>query len=109
MKTWQELLQQPMSKEYKDKVLAAAAREMAPHAEGAIAPSKGFWVRPRFAFLAGLAAAFAGVLMFRRQTRPRSEDVDFMDHDQDMLKDLDFYDDLETLEQWEDDDAKPAG
>ncbi len=100
MNKWQEFLNEPMSKPYTSRVMEAAQAEMA---KGAVArPSIFARAGIRWSFAAGfvaLAAAF--FINAQHNARPHGQDIDLMAHEDEMLKDADFFSELDTLEAWD--------
>lgn len=99
MKKWSDLFHEPLSADYADRVLSAAKLEMT-QTEGLKTPM----AFSRWAFLSTLTlAALAAFFMVRLQSRPHHEELDLLQHEDEMLTDADFYSDIDTLEEWEGD------
>jgi len=108
MKTWQDLFDQKMPKDYSDRVLRAAEAEMTKAADEKAKLPK--FLSSRWSFVGGFAAAVLALVFLKNQdVRPRGDDMDMLGHDGEMLKDMDFFSELDTLEAWEEIEAEEKG
>src|SRR5665213_746812 len=100
MSKWQEFFNEPMSKQYTNRVLDAAQAEMAK----TVAQKPSLFARAgmRWSFVAGFVAlAAALVINAQHDKRPQGEDFELLAPDSEMLKDADFFSELDTLEAWD--------
>ncbi len=103
MKKWSDLFNEPLPPQFADRVIEAARKEMLGIQKTTVkAPGLSRW-----AFLGGLSAAALGAfIILNRDNRPRGEEFDLLVHEDEMLKDHELMNELDTLEEWDDDDGE---
>jgi hypothetical protein len=94
MRSWKDIFNEPVRREHADKVLQAVACELEQNA------SKN--KISRWAFLSALTAGVAGfVLWAKMSNEPAEGELEILALEEELLDDLDFFDELETLEEWD--------
>jgi hypothetical protein len=94
MKSWKDIFQEPVRREHADKVLQTVAHELEQNAnKNKIS---------RWAFLSALTAGVAGLVLWAKlSNEPAEGELEILALDEELLENLDFFDDLETLEEWD--------